>query len=170
MIPQENLLLDDINTLYRDAELRLESTLRALRQLGCPLSHGWYNGHYRKGAGGAWQRESFPIPVIHVEGLCEVELPFESIAVTARLTRASALTYRFDRLADYDYELLSAEDMQTEYYHRGMSDSERQTRLEASHEPQLLITVHLPPDVSDGELVRLIGILLQDGFFNGEPQ
>lgn len=158
-----NLLLDDINTLYRDAELRLGDTVNLLRRLGCPMHFGWENGHYRRDDAGDWQRESFPIPVIHIEGLCDVELPFDALSVSTRLSRASAVDYRYDKFNGYDYEILGADDYLTEYYRHGISGEERRRRLSASREREVSFFFHFAPDTTE-DLLRLIGMLLQDGF------
>ena len=76
-----------LNEIYYPLELKQAALVRALSHGGFGVESGWYNGHYHKDEAGNWCRESYPIPVIGVTGLCDIELPFDKITVSTKLKR-----------------------------------------------------------------------------------
>lgn len=79
--------------------------IRALVHKGFDLESGWYNGHCHRGDDGNWFRESYPIPVISVKGICDIELPFDAITASAKLKKDAALAYPFETLTSPDCSL-----------------------------------------------------------------
>jgi len=84
-----------LNEIYYPLDLK-QAELDALFRGDFRLESGWYNGHYHKNETGNWCRESYPIPVIGVKGLCDIEIPFDKISVSTKLKRDAALAYPFE--------------------------------------------------------------------------
>ncbi|MDE5597728.1 MAG: hypothetical protein K2J04_07840 [Lachnospiraceae bacterium] len=61
------------------------------------LESSWYNGHYHRNEAGEWSRESYTIPVISVNGLCDIEIQFDKVSVSTKLKRDRALVYSFEK-------------------------------------------------------------------------
>ena len=70
-------LWNEINTAYSRLESKQTVLIHALSHQIVELESGWYNGHYHMDENGNWFRESCPIPVIDVKGLCDIEIPFD---------------------------------------------------------------------------------------------
>lgn len=77
-------LLGAIDSAYHRLEEKQAKLLRVLSSLTLPLDVGWYNGHYHRDENGTWCREAYPIPVIGVRGLCDIELQFRQISVSTK--------------------------------------------------------------------------------------
>ena len=91
-------LLAEIDAAYRALETRLETVKAAVRQAGLECTSGWYNGHYARDGRGEFRRQAYPIPVVSVEKLCDIELGFLSLNITAKLSRAQALAFPYETL------------------------------------------------------------------------
>ena len=46
---------------------------------GFKVTSGFYNGHYHKNAAGLYQADTYPIPVISVMGLCDLEIDLADV-------------------------------------------------------------------------------------------
>ncbi len=86
-------LLNEINAAYYHLEAKKTEIVQALLHRIFQLESGWYNGHYHKSEDGDWERESYPIPVVGVKGICDIEIQFDKITVSAKMKRDMALTY-----------------------------------------------------------------------------
>lgn len=103
-------LLDEIDAAYDRLERKQEEIVHALSNSTFEMGSGWYNGHYHRSAAGDWHRESYPIPVISVKDICDIELQFDKISVSAKLKRESALAYSFEKFSGYEFEAYGVED------------------------------------------------------------
>lgn len=83
-------LLNEIHTAYGRLEQKQSAMIRALVHKGVDLESGWYNGHYHRSDDGNWLRESYPIPVISVKGICDIEVPFDAITASTKLKKDAA--------------------------------------------------------------------------------
>lgn len=87
-------LLNEINTTYCRLETKQAEITHTLFHRIFELESGWYNGHYHKGDNDSWIRESYPIPVIGVKGLCDIEIQLDKISVSTKMERDTVLSYR----------------------------------------------------------------------------
>ena len=110
---------DLLNEAYSGLEAKHDEIIRALTNRIFELGSGWYNGHYQKDPEGKWVRDAYPIPVITVKGLCDIEIQFDGISVSTKLKRETALEYPFDKFMDHGFEAYGVEDYLGDYYHPG---------------------------------------------------
>lgn len=115
----EKELLNVINAAYDRLETKQAEIVHALSHGKDELRSGWYNHHYHKDDRGNWTREAYPIPVIGVNGVCDIEIHSDTISVTAKLKRGAALAYSFEEFAGYPFEAYGVEDYLADYYHPG---------------------------------------------------
>lgn len=145
--------LEALDCLYAGLCQRRERLQKALETLGLPVEAGWYNGHYYKNEQGAYRLAHYPIPVISVSGLCDVELNLDCVSLSTKLTRARALEYPFEKLPA-GFEVYGVEDYLTDYYYgQGMTLDQLRRNLAASREETVGI---------------LEGLRAQRGAFYGE--
>ena len=114
-------ILHEINTAYSRLEAKQTALVHALSHKIFEMESGWYNGHYHMDETGNWFRESYPIPVIDVKGLCDIEIPFDKITISTKLKRDAALTYSFEKFAGYEFEAYGVDDYLADFYHSGQT-------------------------------------------------
>lgn len=122
-----------LNEIYYPLDLK-QAELDALFCGDFRLESGWYNGHYHKNETGNWCRESYPIPVIGVKGLCDIEIPFDKISVSTKLKRDAALAYPFEKLVGYEFEAYGVENYLTDFYHPGQTAQDLKENIRACDE------------------------------------
>lgn len=124
-----------LNALYAPLETKRAALVKRLRGKGFQVSSGWFNGHYSRDSSGEYTMEYFPIPVISVAGLCDIELHFEELTVSAKLSRRQALEHTFAGLEGYAFEAYGIRDYLKGFYFPGQDlDTLRQNILSSDEE------------------------------------
>lgn len=75
---------DELNDIYRKLENRMHRIVALFTSLhkGFDCSGGYYSGHYHKNAEGKYVMDFFPIPVVTVKGVCDIEIDLDKVSVS----------------------------------------------------------------------------------------
>lgn len=157
-------LLNELNTAYYRLETKQAEIAHALYPM--KLDSGWYNGHYHKGDNGKWIRESYPIPVIGVTGLCDIEIQFDSISISTKLQRDAARIYSFEKFAGYAFEAYGVEDYLADYYHAGQTIQEMKDNIRDCEEKEIGFSFAFAFDVDGKQILEFVKLLCREGFYD----
>lgn len=160
----EKSLLNEINDAYNRLETKqamIVETLCKVNKIEC----GWYNGHYHKNDNGDWSRESYPIPVVGVKDLCDIEISFDKISVSSKLKRTKALEYSYEKIFSYNVEVFGVEDYLLDFYKNGMSEENLKADIAHSDEEEIGFAFEFLFDADVGEIAELVGLIKQEGFY-----
>ena len=107
---------EELNQLYSP----LDDQMRTLFSLltgwhGRQVTHGWFNGHYHRDAAGTYQKDVYPIPVISIMGLCDIEIDMDGITITSKLSKEQLQAMDWSNLKGAPFEVYGAEDYLTDY-------------------------------------------------------
>lgn len=158
------VLLNQMNTAYLQLEQKCGELVCVLNHRIFELESGWFNGHYQKDADGKWVRDAYPIPVITVKGLCDIEIQFDRISVSTKLKRDVALEYSFEKLMKYEFEAYGVEDYLSDYYHPGQTVQELRDNIKASGETEIGFSVTFPFEVEGEQIFDFVKLLRREGF------
>lgn len=158
-------ILNEINTAYHRLELKQAELVRALSHRIFELESGWYNGHYQKDETGNWFRESYPIPVLGVKGLCDIEIPFDKISVSTKLKRNAALAYPFEKFVGYEFKAYGVDDYLADLYHSGQTMQDLQENIRACDEREIGFSFVFPFDVDGKQVFEFVKLLRREGFY-----
>lgn len=153
-----------LNEIYYPLDLK-QAELNALFRGDFRLESSWYNGHYHKDETGNWCRESYPIPVIGVKGLCDIEVPFYKISISTKLKRDAALGYPFEKLAGYEFEAYGVENYLTDFYHPGQTAQDLRENIRACNEKEIGFSFVFPLDRDGKQIFEFVKLLQQEGFY-----
>lgn len=154
-----------LNEAYSRLEAKHNEIIRAVAHRIVEIESGWYNGHYQKNSDGKWVRDAYPIPVITIKGLCDIEIQFDRISISAKLKRDAALAYSFDKLMEYEFEAYGVEDYISDYYHPSQTVQELKNNIKTSGETEIGFSFAFPFEV-DGKLIfEFVKLLRQEGFY-----
>ena len=156
---------ESLNEAYSGLEAKHNEIIRAMTNRIFELESGWYNGHYQKNADGKWVRDAYPIPVIAVKGLCDIEIQFDRISVSTKLKRDMALAYPFDKFMDYEFEAYGVEDYLSDYYHPGQPVQELKDNIKASDEAEIGFSFTFPFEVGGKQIFEFVKMLRREGFY-----
>lgn len=154
-----------LNRIYSGLEGRCMEVRRNLSDRGYACDWGWFNGHYRKDASGEYIREAFPIPVISIRGLCDIEINLDCITVSTKLTRQDALAFNAGVLAEIPFEAYGVEDYRKDFYTYGMTLARMRQGIAASTEREIGFSFAFSRDALAEAVGDFIDILPGNRFY-----
>ena len=157
-------LLAEMGAAYRALEARLEIVKAAVRQAGLECASIWHNGHYARDGCGEFRRQAYPIPVVSVENLCDIELGFSALNATAKLARARALAFPYETLPPRSLEACGVEDYLSDCYHAGQSLEALRKNAASSRETEIGFAFSLPMAIDPDALAAFLTFLKNSGF------
>lgn len=158
-------LLNEMNAAYYRLEMKEAKIVQALLHRIFEPESGWYNGHYHRNEVGEWNRESYPIPVVSVNGLCDIEIHFDKIIVTTKLKRDAVLAYSFEKFAQYKFEVYGVEDYLADFYNEGQTVKEMKENIRTSGETEIGFSFVFPFDIDEKKIYEFAKLLRREGFF-----
>ena len=159
----EDTLRQRLNQFYRPMDERMRALSAALARRGLAAEGGWFSGHYTRDSAGQYHRDDFPIPVVTVKGVCDVELGPVLTTVSARLGRDAALALSPEEL-EVPFEAYGAEDYLLDLYLPGMAPATLAENIRACGEREIGFSFCLPPDAPAERVLALIEKLARWGF------
>lgn len=150
----------ELNRAYQPLERKLSELQRLLSYLPYSIRTGWFSGHFYRNDQGEWERSSFPIPEVDVVDLCDIEIHFDKLCVTTKLSRDDALSFPYEILSGYSYETYGVED-----YLLDFPAKNRITDILQSKEAEIGFTFSLDFDADNKEIIDLIVLLIREHFY-----
>lgn len=158
-------LLKEINTVYHELEMKEAELVHALFHRIFEIESGWYNNHYDKHEDGNWSRASYPIPVISVKGYCDIEISFDTVTVSTKLKRRTALEYSYDKIVQYEFEAYGVEDYLADFYHAGQTVQDLKNNIAKSDEEEIGFSFLFPFDVDGKQVFEFVKLLRRERFY-----
>lgn len=158
---------NELNEVYQKLEAKMHEITAPFLSLhkGHPFTCGYYSGHYFKNPNGEYTMDYFPIPVISLEKLCDIEIGLENISLSTKLSRDLALKFDYDKLCDYHFEVYGVEKYLEDFYTEGNSIQELITNISNSSEKEIGVSFQLSWDVSPTQIEKLVRLLKREKFY-----
>jgi hypothetical protein len=101
-----------LNQLYYPLDGKARKLVKALVKLpGFPkVTTGFFNGHYHKNDSGQYQEDKYPIPVVSIKDLCDIEIDFDEISVTTKLKKDQVVSFDWGTIGAVQFEVYGVED------------------------------------------------------------
>jgi len=155
-----------LNDLYRPIVQRARLLGKMLRAAGLPdTTFGFFNGHYAKNDAGDFVMEWFPIPVLSVPAVCDVEFALDHIGITAKLKRVEALSFDFGRLAGHRYQVYGAVDYLSDFGDETRSAADIRKAVSGSPETDIAVSFTFEAETEPVVLLDFIQAIRSMGFF-----
>ena len=155
----------EMNAAYDRLEKKHCALVQALSHRIFELESGWFNGHYQKNEDGSFRRDSYPIPVISVKKLCDIEIQFDRIDISTKLTREKALTYSYEKIMKYSFEAYGVEDYLGDYYHEGQTIPELRENILGGKEKEIGFSFTFSFDTEEDRIFEFGKLLRREGFY-----
>ena len=156
--------MKELNTFYA----RLESKVLEIANdicVGFPLTWGWYNGHFHKGENEKWIREAFPIPVITIDGLCDIEININKITVSTKLSREKALEYHYEKFKNVAFESYGIENYLLDFYTSDMVLDDLKDNILKSDEKEIGFSFLFNFDEPIVNITQMLHFIEKEGFY-----
>ena len=149
-----------LNEIYKNLDVKAQELGKLLQ-----CAYGFYNGHYHKNTVRNYEMDYFPIPVISVKGLCDVEIDLNQISITTKLTRNKVLSYDFEKVKSYNFEVYGVENYLEDFYAVGDTISGMIEKIKESKEESVFFSFYFPFEVSANIVSEFVNFIGKEGFF-----
>lgn len=154
-----------LNDFYKKLDGEAEQIKNILIKNGFKCEKKYFNGHYNKNAAGEYVKDYFPIPVIEVKDLCDIEIVGNRINISSKTSLERALHFDYGKISDYYYEVYGVVDYLSDYYKSGEELKVLYRNLETSEEEEIGFAFSLASDASIDKIFNIISILKSGGFY-----
>lgn len=149
-----------LNKIYEKLDKKAHEVCHILHS-----SFGYYNGHYSKNQCGDYEIDYFPIPVISIQGLCDIEIGLEQISVTAKLTREKAVSYNYEKVKDYSFETYGVEDYLNDFFIAEDTQESMIEKILKSKEENIFFSFYFSYDAETVIICEFVKFIAKEGFF-----
>lgn len=155
-----------LNHLYQPLEKRAHEFTAMLAGLhgGFKISSGFFNRHYHKNAAGVYQADAYPIPVISVMGLCDIEIDIDSITLSTKFSKEQIAAFDWNSLGDIRFEVYGVEEYLCDYGNEKDTDGIKNRAL-SSAEKEFFVSFFLSTAVTGEDLKRAVEMLQKKHFY-----
>ena len=152
---------DRLNEIYKPLCGRANDIMSQLREFEC--TYGFYDNHSHKNEQGEYVADFYPIPVISVKGICDIEIDFAEITVTAKLTKEKALSIDYSKTRNL--VVYGVEDYLTDYYTDGDNIETSKAKISESTETEFFYTFSFPSEAFTENITAFVIKICEKGFF-----
>ena len=156
---------EQLNRIYRPLDEKAHEYLSEMTKLhgGFEIESGFYNGHYHKNSEGNYQIDAYPIPVINVKGLCDIEIDFDGTSITSKLSKEQIISFDWNLLGNVKFEVYGVNDFLRDYGDN-YSACEISESVQNSEEKEFFISFFIPVNESGESVLKLLRKLQKHGF------
>ena len=156
---------EQLNEFYKNLDDKANYIIDILVKNGFNAEKSYINGHYNKDASGNYVMDYFPIPVINVKGLCDIELVVTHLNFSTKTSIKNAIHFNYDKLSDFYFEVYGVIDYLADYYKSGEDIVKLYKNLEACNEKEIGFGFSLANNVAIDKILKLVVLLRDYGFY-----
>lgn len=156
---------DFLNALYTPLDKKKNEILSALKEHLFNASFGFFNGHYHKNASGIYEADLYPIPVISVDGICDIEIDVQLISVSTKMQKENVLCYDFTKLCHHTFEAYGGKQYLEDFYTVSTDFEEFKENICKTAEKEIGFSFSFSKDISAEKLCKFLVFLTQEGFY-----
>ena len=150
----------ELNEIYR----KLDEKAREISKL-FHCTFGYYNRHYHRNESGNYDMDYFPIPVVTVKDICDIEIDLTQVSITAKRTRDKALSYDFNKLSSYSFEAFGVENYLDDFYVAEDTIDTMIDKIMKSNEENNFFSFYFPYEVTPDTIYDFVNFIQKEGFF-----
>ena len=157
---------ESLNQLYQPLNEKLHELIAMLTKLhgGFKIASGFYNNHYHKNAAGLYQADAYPIPVISVMGLCDIEIDFDGLTVTTKLSKEQIIAFDWNAPGGVHFEVYGVENYLQDFGNDQSAGGIKDAAL-LSAEKEFFVSFPLPMSASGEDVIAFLMMLQKNHFY-----
>lgn len=130
-----------LNTVYQPIYSYVHILLNLLKERAYNYTWGFYNNHTIM-IERNWAIEYYPIPVITINGLCDIGIDIDHIFIECKLGREQAISFDWNTFSMYSFEVYGVEDYLNDFYSPTLPLESISQKIMQSTESQIAIAFH----------------------------
>lgn len=156
----------ELNVVYKPLDIKARDISDYLNNKNLDCSYGFYNGHFYKNETGIYEISYYPIPVITVKNLCDIEINTDGIiSISSKLERNRALIYDYQKLNEIEFEAYGTESYLNDFFIPGQDLKTLKFNIKNSLEKEIGFSFKFYENISCQFLCDFILFLKEEGFY-----
>ena len=157
---------DQLNEFYKNIDDKANQIRDIMIKNGFRVEKGYFNGHYyNKDDTGNYVMDYYPIAVIEVKGLCDIEIVGPHINISTKTSLKNAIHFDYDKLSNYYYEVYGVIDYLADYYKSGEDIVKLYKNLEACDEKEIGFAFSFANNTTADRILKFAVVLKNNGFY-----
>lgn len=157
---------EQLNEFYKNLDGKAKQIKDILVNNGFKAEKNYFNGHYyNKDAAGNYVMDYYPIPVIELKGLCDIEVVGTHLNISTKTSLKNAIHFNYDIMSDFYFEVYGVIDYLADYYKSGEDILKLYKSLETCNETEIGFGFSFANNVPADKILKLIVILKENGFY-----
>lgn len=144
-----------LNKLYEPLHKYKTALIKKLTNLNFKIEWGYYALHSFR-HNNSYVEEYYPIPVITIEGICDIGIDVNWIFIEGKLARRRAIEFNFSLLKDYNFEVYGINDYLTDFYNETLCLNCINDRIKNSKEQEIGVSVYFNKNEPYSTLIDVI--------------
>lgn len=157
---------EQLNEFYKHLDTHAEKIKSILITNGFKAEKQYFNGHYyNKDAAGNYVMDYYPIPVVDVAGICNIEIVGSHINVSTKTPIKNAIQLNYNILSDCYFEVYGVIYYLADYYKSGENIIKLYKNLETCNERVIGFGFSFVNSTPTEKILNLVRILKENGFY-----
>lgn len=123
------------------------------------------NGFYNKDEKGDYLMDSFPIPIVSISQICDIQVGLENIFVCTKIDKEDATFFEYDKLMDFDFEVYENDRHSGILYEKGKDIQELKKLIKESGLHEFGFCFTFPHSIDGVFMYGFVKLLRKEGFF-----
>lgn len=157
--------LTEMNHAYGCLKTKMTEIASAVFHRIFNIECGWHSGQHRKLENGNWYLPQFPIPVIRINGFCNIEIWFDKIIIIAKRKQSAITNYSFEKFLDYKFEAYDTEDYNNVFYSPNSSVKQMKEDIIHSKGKEVEFYFSFPFDIDGKQIFEFAKLLRRENFY-----
>ena len=157
---------DQLNKFYKNLDDKANQIKDSLIKNGFSVKKGYFNGHYLdKDSSGNYVKDFYPIPVLEVEGLCDIEIGGDCLNISSKTSIKNAFHLDYEKFLGYSFDVYGVVDYLSDYYKSGEDIAKLYMNLKASKENEIGFAFNFFKNVTTDEILEVMVLLKNNSFY-----
>lgn len=144
-----------LNSIYKPLYEKTKLIQVELKKNNYKFEWGYFGQHYIR-HNENWLLEYFPIPVIDIDGICELGIDLEHIFIEYKILKETAIEYDFNKLSKYKFEVYGVENYLNDFYNEKMNLNDIKSLILESEEREIGISIFLDVETSVEDILEIV--------------
>lgn len=158
----------ELSEFYRQLDERSNAILDSFLDLNGDFDYwvGWYNEHYSRNEKNEYEFNYFPIPIITLDKIAEIEINPEETTIYTYFNARKAREINFDRFIIFNVEAYVVDDNELEEEYTDFGKAAKPSKKKPNNNKDICFAFIFKKDVEARKIGSFIQLLINLGFHN----
>lgn len=158
---------EELNAIYEKLDKKYNCIISQFVKIhNCfTIKGGYYNHHYYKDESKKYSITFYPIPVISVDSVCDIEINMNSVTVSTKLIKSDALSFDYELIRNYNYEIYGVNEYLEDYKNLDDDIMDVLENINKSNEREIGYSFKFDFDIPPSDVYEFVKFIKNNKFY-----